>query len=56
MAGSIFLLVVSVWGKTELGYRGDAMVQFDWTTGEIMKALEKHGLTENTIYCSTWQF
>jgi len=36
-------------GKTELGYRGDAMVQFDWSTGEIMKALEAHGLTENTI-------
>lgn len=36
-------------GKTELGYRGDAMVQFDWTTGEILKALEENGLTENTI-------
>lgn len=36
-------------GKTKLSYRGDAMVQFDWTTGEIMKELEKHGLTENTI-------
>ncbi|MGJ8671995.1 sulfatase family protein [Rubritalea sp.] len=36
-------------GKTKLGYRGDAMVQFDWSTGEIMKALEQHGLTENTI-------
>lgn len=36
-------------GTTELGYRGDAMVQFDWSTGEIMKALEEHGLTENTI-------
>lgn len=36
-------------GKTDLGYRGDAMVQFDWTTGEIMKTLEEHGLTENTI-------
>jgi arylsulfatase A-like enzyme len=36
-------------GKTELGYRGDVMVQFDWTTGEIMKALEENGLTENTI-------
>ena len=36
-------------GKTDLGYRGDAMVQFDWSTGEIMKALEAHGLTENTI-------
>ncbi|MEM9399719.1 MAG: arylsulfatase [Verrucomicrobiota bacterium] len=35
--------------KSELGYRGDAMVQFDWSTGEIMNALEKHALTENTI-------
>lgn len=36
-------------GKTKLGFRGDAMVQFDWVTGEIMKALEENGLTENTI-------
>jgi arylsulfatase A-like enzyme len=36
-------------GKSELGYRGDAMVQFDWSTGEIMKALEEYGLTENTM-------
>ncbi|MDF7825543.1 arylsulfatase [Pontiellaceae bacterium B12227] len=36
-------------GKTELGYRGDAMVQFDWTVGQIMKTLRKHGLAENTI-------
>ncbi len=36
-------------GTTGLGYRGDAMVQFDWSTGEIMMTLEKHGLTENTI-------
>ncbi|WP_139955881.1 sulfatase family protein [Flavicella sediminum] len=36
-------------GKTELGYRGDAMVQFDWATGEVLKTLEKYGLSENTI-------
>ena len=36
-------------GKTTLGHRGDAMVAFDWATGEIMKTLEKHGLRENTI-------
>ncbi|QBG49231.1 arylsulfatase [Verrucomicrobia bacterium S94] len=36
-------------GKTELGYRGDAMVQFDWTVGQILETLEEHGLTENTI-------
>ncbi|MFC4995189.1 sulfatase family protein [Rubritalea tangerina] len=36
-------------GKTELGYRGDAMVAFDWATGEIMKALKENGMEENTI-------
>ncbi len=36
-------------GKSELGYRGDAMVQLDWSTGELMKMLDEHGLTENTI-------
>lgn len=36
-------------GKTELGYRGDSMVEFDWVTGEIMQALEDNGLAENTI-------
>lgn len=36
-------------GKTKLGYRGDAMVQFDWATGEILAALEENGLAENTI-------
>lgn len=36
-------------GKTSLGNRGDAMVAFDWATGEILDALEEYGLTENTI-------
>ncbi|MEX0321664.1 MAG: arylsulfatase [Puniceicoccaceae bacterium] len=36
-------------GSTSLGYRGDAMVQFDWATGAIMESLEKHGLKNNTI-------
>lgn len=36
-------------GGSKLGYRGDAMVQFDWSTGEIIKALEENGLTENTL-------
>lgn len=36
-------------GKSELGYRGDAMVQLDWSTGQILDTLEKHGLTDNTI-------
>lgn len=36
-------------GKSQLGYRGDAMAQFDWSTGEIMRILEENGLSENTI-------
>jgi arylsulfatase A-like enzyme len=36
-------------GKTELGYRGDSMVEFDWAAGEVLKALEENGLAENTI-------
>jgi arylsulfatase A-like enzyme len=36
-------------GKSELSYRGDAMVQLDWTTGQIVDLLEAHGLRENTI-------
>lgn len=36
-------------GTTGLGYRGDAMVQFDWSTGQIMQALEENGLTRDTI-------
>lgn len=36
-------------GMSKLGYRGDSMVQFDWTTGEIMKVLDDNGLTDNTI-------
>lgn len=36
-------------GISQLGYRGDSMVQFDWSTGEIIKTLETLGLTENTL-------
>lgn len=36
-------------GTTQLSYRGDAMVQFDWSTGQILDALEANGLSENTI-------
>ncbi|MDF7800165.1 arylsulfatase [Pontiellaceae bacterium B1224] len=36
-------------GKTELGYRGDSMVEFDWAAGEIIQTLEDLGLAENTI-------
>ena len=36
-------------GKSELGYRGDAMVQLDWSTGAIMKMLDKHGIADETL-------
>jgi len=36
-------------GKTELGPRGDSMVEFDWKVGEVMKALKKKGMLEDTI-------
>ncbi len=36
-------------GKNPMGYRGDAIAQFDWTVGEVMKALEEAGIADNTL-------
>jgi len=36
-------------GATKMGVRGDAIVQMDYITGEIVKHLEKRGLAENTL-------
>lgn len=36
-------------GKSGTGLRGDSVIQLDWCVGEIMAALEEHGLTENTL-------
>ena len=36
-------------GKSSLGPRGDAIVQFDWTVGEILKSVDALGLRENTL-------
>ncbi|MEZ6129094.1 MAG: arylsulfatase [Planctomycetaceae bacterium] len=36
-------------GKTELGPRGDAMVQLDWCTGRILDTLQRHGLADDTL-------
>jgi arylsulfatase A len=36
-------------GKSNLGYRGDAILQVDWSVGEIMKQLAHLGLSENTM-------
>jgi arylsulfatase A-like enzyme len=36
-------------GKTAMGPRGDAIVELDWTVGEILKKLDRLRLTDNTI-------
>ncbi|MCC8172194.1 MAG: arylsulfatase [Parabacteroides sp.] len=36
-------------GKSPMGLRGDAIVQFDWSVGQILATLDKLGLTENTL-------
>lgn len=36
-------------GKSGMGLRGDAIVQFDWAVGEIMQTLDELGLAENTL-------
>ena len=36
-------------GRTAMGARGDAIAQFDWQVGEILAALERHGLTRDTL-------
>lgn len=36
-------------GKSGLGYRGDAILQLDWTVGEIMQQLKFWGIANNTI-------
>lgn len=36
-------------GKSSLGLRGDAIVQFDWAVGEILKTLDRLGIRDNTL-------
>ena len=37
-------------GKSSLGVRGDAILELDWTVGEISKALDSLGIRDNTIF------
>ena len=36
-------------GATKLGFRGDAIAEFDWSVGELMKTLDRLGLAEKTL-------
>jgi arylsulfatase A-like enzyme len=40
-------------GKSAAGARGDMVAEFDWTVGEIMKALERLNLAGNTLLIAT---
>jgi arylsulfatase A-like enzyme len=40
-------------GKSGMGPRGDAILEFDWSVGEIKKAIDRLKLTKNTIIIIT---
>ncbi|MBA3316426.1 MAG: sulfatase-like hydrolase/transferase [Planctomycetota bacterium] len=40
-------------GTSDCGVRGDVIAEFDWSVGEVMKALDERGLAENTLLIVT---
>jgi arylsulfatase A-like enzyme len=40
-------------GKSKDGLFGDVMMEVDWSVGQVMKALDESGLTQNTIVVFT---
>ncbi|MCC8154729.1 MAG: arylsulfatase, partial [Tannerellaceae bacterium] len=40
-------------GKSGMGPRGDALLEFDWSVGQIMATLKRLGLSENTLIILT---
>jgi len=40
-------------GKSGMGPRGDAILEFDWSVGQIVNTLEKLGLSKNTLLIIT---
>ncbi len=40
-------------GKSQRGLYGDVIEEIDWSTGEILKALEAEGFTDNTLVIFT---
>lgn len=41
-------------GKTKLGFRGDSIIELDWCVGQLVKALKKLKIEDNTmiVFCS----
>lgn len=40
-------------GKSGMGVRGDAILEFDWSVGEVLNTLDSLGLTDNTLVIIT---
>jgi arylsulfatase A-like enzyme len=40
-------------GKSGMGPRGDAIVEFDWSVGEVLRSLDENGLAESTLVILT---
>ena len=40
-------------GGSGMGPRGDAIIELDWSVGEVLKALDANGLAENTLVVFT---
>ena len=40
-------------GGSECGVRGDTLVEFDWTVGQVLEALDRFQLTEKTLVVVT---
>lgn len=40
-------------GKSTMGLRGDAIIQFDWSVGELMRTLDRLGIADNTLIILT---
>jgi arylsulfatase A-like enzyme len=40
-------------GKSACGVRGDAIVEFDWTVGQVLDKLDKFGLADDTLVILT---
>jgi arylsulfatase A-like enzyme len=40
-------------GRSGMGPRGDVILQLDWCVGEILNALDRHGLARNTLVIFT---
>ena len=40
-------------GRSGMGARGDAILQFDWSVGQVMDALDRLGIADNTVVIIT---